>query len=816
MASTLRASAILFILFAELISDLGAQSFSGILLDANTYERLPFGNIVIKNTKRGTTSDIEGRFHIPLLPTDSVLVISYAGYEKREINLLHFTCAQGCTIVLKPTSLLIGEVKVYPGENPALHIIRRIRESRFQNDPENLKSYYYKAYNKIIMGFDTNDLKVIKDSLQPEEVDSFALKAIEFANRQYLFISESVSERRYLNPGRVNETVLATRISGLKNPLFSILATQLQSFSFYRDEFEIFNISLDNPLSKKAENQYFFLIEDTLFDRKDADTVFIISFRPRPGHEHKCMKGLLYIAVPDYAITNVIASPGKEADFSVSIQQYYEKINNRWFPVQLNSDFKIHNFTINGLTVYGSMRSFHRDINLSPGLRLKDFRSVDIRINPDAGEKDSVYWSQFRVHDLTDMERRTYQFNDSVGEVLNLDKRVMWFTAFTDGKLRIKYIDLELNRILSYNVFEGFRTGLGLTTNERFHPRFQIGGFAGYGWRDHIWKYGYQASFRILEPYNMVIGGGYSYDMAEAAQPFFYFIPRRNLLESSARQLYITGWDYVSSVFGFMSWEWTPRLKNILRYNREFRKYGQKYFFINPDKGLLVPTNGFALNLLEYSLEYAPNDIVTETFLGRRRIRTTYPRYYFNFTQSVGNSNHLIHFTKFDARINHRLGRRRVGFLYTELAAGYLIGEAPLGYLYAGKANMYNGDNIRLRQFALADRMSFETMLYNEFLMDSFIHLMLRYDSGSLLFKRKPKRPHIEFVYRALFGGNAQSQLHLEVNNLPPSGIFQEAGVEFNRILSGIGVGIYYRISPSIASPTGGGQSFFLKLTTKQ
>ncbi len=814
MASMHRALAFFVFFGASIIHCLSAQSISGIILDANSNERLPFGNIAVKNTRRGTTSDIEGRFQIRLLPSDSVVVFSYTGYEKLEIDLRHYTCTENCTIFLKPTSLLIGEVKVFPGENPALRIIRLARDNRLQNDPENLQSYYYKAYNKFIMAFDTNDLKVIKDSLKPEELDSFALKAIEFANRQYLFISESVSERRYLNPGKVNETVLATQISGLKNPLFSILATQLQSFSFYRDEFEIFNISLDNPIAKKAENQYLYLIEDTLFDRYDADTVFIISFRPRPGHEHKSMKGLLYIAIPDYAITNVVASPAKEANFSVSVQQHYEKIHGRWFPVQLNSDFKIYNFTINGLTLYGSMRSFHRDIDLSPGLKIKDFRSVDIRINPDAAEKDSLYWSQFRIHELTEMEKRTYRFNDSIGEVLNLDRRFMWLTAFTDGKLRLKYVDLELNRILNYNLFEGFRTGLGFTTNERLHPRLRIGGFAGYGWRDRILKFGYQASYHILEPYNLVIGGGYSYDLAEAAQPSFFFSPKRNLLESAARRLYITGWDYVSSAYAFVSWEWTPRFKNIVRYNREFRKFGREYFFFNPEQGVDLLTNGIALHLLEYSLEFAPNDVVTETFLGRRTVRYTYPRFYLNAIQSFAGEAANVRFTKLDTRVNYRFGRRRVGYLYAEAAAGLVSAPAPVGYLYAGRANLYSGQNNRLRQLALADRLSFETMLFNEFLMDSFIHMMLRYDTWNLFFNRKPKRPHIEFVYRALYGLNSQSDFHFEVNNQPPSGVFHEMGIEINRLLSNLGFGLYYRISPPVDTDLSI-PSFLIKLTTK-
>ncbi|MGK0638863.1 DUF5686 family protein [Schleiferia thermophila] len=810
----MRRAFVLLTCFCFVVLKGASQYFSGTLVDASTGERLPFGHISSSDFKRGVTSDIEGRFAFKLLPQDTVLIISYAGYQRKEIDIRHYTCSSNCVISLKPTPQVLGEVNVFPGENPALRIIRQASSRRKENDPENLESFSYKAYNKFIMSFDTNDLKTITDSLTPDKIDSFALKAIELAGKQYLFLSESVSERRYLRPNKVNETVIASRISGLKNPLFSILATQLQSFTFYKDEFELFNITLDNPLSPKAERQYFYLIEDTLYNLPNADTTFIISFRPRPSHEHKGMKGLLYIATPDYAISNVIASPGKEQNFNVSIQQLYEKIEGRWFPMQLNSDFKILNVAVNGLHLYGRMRSYHSYVNLSPGLKFKDFRSIDIRINPDAAEKDSVFWSQFRVHPLTEMEQRTYEVIDSLGDALNLDRRLLWLKAFTEGKIRVKFIDLELDRILSFNLFEGLRTGIGLSTNERFHPRFTAGGFAGYGWGDRIWKFGYKASYQLYQPYNVVIGAGYSYDMMEAGQPFFAFSTRRNVLESAARKFYATGWDYVSSAFGYAAWEWTPRFKNQIRYVREFRKHGQDYYFYYPEKDIAQFTNGLAIHFLESSMEFAPNDVVTETFLGRQTIRFTYPRYYFTWMQSITSIPGELQFAKLDFKILHRWGRMRTGYLYAEVSGGHVSGGAPYGYLYTGRANLYNGESDRFRRFSLADRSSFETMLFNEYLMDTYLQTFLRYDTRNMLFGRKPNRPHLEVVYRVLYGLQSQADVHFLVNTSAPRGIFQEVGLELNRVLSNLGVGMYYRISP-VNTTMPGMSAFLLKLTNK-
>lgn len=67
--------------------DLFSQQISvkGKVLD-DSGETIPFANILIKNSQKGTTSDINGEFALEVLPTD-VLVASFVGYEPLEITV---------------------------------------------------------------------------------------------------------------------------------------------------------------------------------------------------------------------------------------------------------------------------------------------------------------------------------------------------------------------------------------------------------------------------------------------------------------------------------------------------------------------------------------------------------------------------------------------------------------------------------------------------------------------------------------------------------------------------------------------------------
>ncbi len=62
------------------------QLMKGIVADSATFAPLPHVSIQVKNTGRGTTSDVKGNFGIVATPEDT-LVFSLVGYERLELPL---------------------------------------------------------------------------------------------------------------------------------------------------------------------------------------------------------------------------------------------------------------------------------------------------------------------------------------------------------------------------------------------------------------------------------------------------------------------------------------------------------------------------------------------------------------------------------------------------------------------------------------------------------------------------------------------------------------------------------------------------------
>lgn len=63
-----------------------SQSISGVVMDGEFNEPLPFANVLIKGTTQGTTTDIDGKFQLKTATGTYTLVFSFVGYATTEIS----------------------------------------------------------------------------------------------------------------------------------------------------------------------------------------------------------------------------------------------------------------------------------------------------------------------------------------------------------------------------------------------------------------------------------------------------------------------------------------------------------------------------------------------------------------------------------------------------------------------------------------------------------------------------------------------------------------------------------------------------------
>ena len=135
----------------------GQESIKGCVVDVHSKEPLAFVNIRFNHDPfLVITSDIDGRFSFISKERIHSLNLYYVGYKPKEIQLDAFT-SRTLLIKLEPSNIVLQEIIITAGENPANRIIRKVIENKALNNPENISSFRYLCYNKTIFDFKETD-----------------------------------------------------------------------------------------------------------------------------------------------------------------------------------------------------------------------------------------------------------------------------------------------------------------------------------------------------------------------------------------------------------------------------------------------------------------------------------------------------------------------------------------------------------------------------------------------------------------------------------------------------------------------------------
>ena len=113
----------------------------GEIVSETTGEAIPNVNIHFRGTKIGTTSDANGSYALRVdMQAKAQLVFSAVGYYTQRFEIDPGTMA-GLQVAMREKVATLTEVVVAPNENPALELLRKVRDHRPENDrtlhPEN-------------------------------------------------------------------------------------------------------------------------------------------------------------------------------------------------------------------------------------------------------------------------------------------------------------------------------------------------------------------------------------------------------------------------------------------------------------------------------------------------------------------------------------------------------------------------------------------------------------------------------------------------------------------------------------------------------
>lgn len=795
-----------------------AQDFilKGRVIDSKTKKPLAFVNVLADDSQTGATTDIDGKFIIQTKKNVQSLTLTYVGYKPLNFNVLGENYQKPFTIELESQTFDLSEVVILPGENPAHRIMRKVYENRKKNNPENLRAFTYNSYNKFVFKSDTNKTKPLADSIEfkpkpngnvgirieesenpNDSIDDMNLK--EFLDKSYLFLTETVTKRKYISPNLSNEEVLATKISGISSPLFTMLATQMQSFSFYNNYITILDNSYLNPVSKGSTHYYLFQIEDTNFVAKDS--VFIISFRPRKGRNFDGLKGIIYINTNGYALQNVIAEPFEEqADMMVKIQQKYAFIDQKqWFPVQLNTDLIYKSVNVEGNFLLAEGKSYLKEIEIDPPLKRRRLGINGLEIANDAMKSETdEFWDAYRPDSLTQKELNTYRIIDSLAKEVKLDAKIKFVEALITGKIPLGPIDFHLKHLMGYNDYEGFRLGAGLSTNDKVSKWFSLGGYYAYGFKDKASKYGGNLDFYFDKRKNFTLQFLYKNDLQEAGTYDFTRLGS-NWITDNTRNLYIRNFDKIdfqSVNFKFQTTKYLSGKIALNHYQKKFIEANDYQFSFLNDELQVENIQDFRVTELNLQFRYAFRQEYIRTQNRLIPLASKYPIFWFNIARPIdlGLPNDF-NFTRISAKLQQTFLIKNLGKTTFQIVGGWADGKMPASQQFFGRGTSSKNLSIYVP-------LAFQTMQSNEFLTSRFVNVFLFHDFKSLLLKNEKFEPQIKILTNFAIGdlqnpANHQSLLGEKKRFKTLDKGFWESGLIIDNLVkstfSSIGVGFFYR-----------------------
>lgn len=797
-------SVLVFLLLVRMSSLFGQVTLTGRVLDAKTREPLAFVPVNVSGTREGTLSDIDGRIKLNVAALPVSLRFSYVGYETLELSVAD---AGPFQVLLTQKNTELKAVVVRGEDNPAHRIIRRAYANRRQTDGMRYRSYRYTSYSKTVFDIEL-DSAIVNDTARMAKLDTSQREAYEFSQRQHLLLIESATKKSFIPPANAHEEVLAMRVSGLKDPSLLALTAQTETFSIYDPDIRISEKTYLGPLGPGSPAKYRFNLEDTLY--QGADSVYVISYRPRTGTNFNGLKGLLYINTDGYAVQNVTAEPVERDGFSVRFQQLHERVNGKWFPRQLNTFiyFDRGNVSVNGLAPNGVGRTYLKDIDVDADVARKEVRGPDLAADRMQLRRDDEYWKQWRVDSLDHRDLKTYAVIDSIGDSLNFDAKLKWFSALTTGRLPIGPVDLPLSRILRYNGYEGFRLGLGLATNDKVSRYGNVGGYFAYGFTDKVWKYGGDLTIKPIYGRDLHLRLSYENDVAETGGVSFVGRPVSWLSSETAREFYMNRMHRIERFAGQVLVRASGSLKFWLGTERTQRIDRMGYQFVEPlGEGVTRLRNDFLIGAFTAEIRWAFREKLARLPGRELSLGTKYPIVHVQALRAVkGLWQGEWDLWQVNAMVEKTFRVRLLGNLSVRLLGGIADPRAPMPFLYNLRGTNAQG------QFLIASENVFETMRPNEFLADRYATLHVRHSFGNLLFKKGKFKPVPVLLTSIAVGGLDEPADHRGLAFRSMDQPFVESGLRIDRIFSSLGVGVFYRYG-AYALPVAS-DNFVLKLSS--
>ena len=422
---------ILFLLITTIVQ----SQITGIVKDTSG-QPLPYVNIFIENTYKGTTSNEDGYFELNISKTGNhTVVFQFLGYKTLQKKLEISQFPHAIDVVLEEENINLNEVVIDAKENPANQIIKAAIAKR-QLHLEKLNAYTADFYSKGI-------IRIVDapENFMGQDVGDFD-GALDSTRTGILYLSETMSKIKYLKP-ELFESVTASKVSGNSTGI-SFNSAMDVDFNLYNNTVNI-NNDIISPIADYAFNYYKYKLEGEFYD-DEGHLIHKINIIPKREND-RVFSGSIYIVEDNWALYGIdIQVKGSQiqvlAADTIRIRQNltYDKSEDQWLVRAQTIDF---DYSFLGFKGDGSFVANYTNYILDPESTDRNNKNEILVFEKDANKKEVEFWNNKRPVPLTTEELKDYIRRDSL-------------ETLRSSKTYLDSIDTENNKFKIINLLTGY------------------------------------------------------------------------------------------------------------------------------------------------------------------------------------------------------------------------------------------------------------------------------------------------------------------------------------------------------------------------
>ena len=732
----------------------GQTVVSGTVTDATTHQPLASVSIQFKGSRRGVTSDADGKFTITSDGNVTQIQFSYVGYKPlsknvqagktQTINAELDTAGEVNNVTVKP-----HKVRYRNKDNPAVELIQKVIDNKDSNQTKAYNYASYQQYEKMQVAISNIAEKLQKSKLlhrfsfMLNDKDTTMLEAGRSTIPVYL--EETISQNyQRKDPDKKKQIILADKRvdfggyidnAGIKTYLNYLY----QDINVYDNNILLLNTQFLSPIAGVAPTFYMYTIMDTV--KVDGDSLVKLNFTPRNPAD-LLFRGTMYVTLDGkYAVKKINLTVSKYANLNwvreMHIGQQFQKdsITGRYYLTksEVNADFGLSKNKKAG-GIYGERSISFKNFMTGQPLADSLFDGDAVVRQPQSAATDSFLVNN-RYDTLSASEAKVYKNIDSLVHMKSFRTVAGLIELVSSGYVRTGPVEFgPLAAYYGYNPVEGLRIRFGGRTRVApyFSDRVQLEGYGAYGFKDERWKY-YGGITYSLTNRNL-------FQFPVKYLKFSYLndtrVPGQELQLVNEDNVFLSFTRGINDRFLYNKTyrvEWQNEMKNHFTYTIIYKNWEQEagggLNYSRLENGIKQPVSSITASEVAAEFRWAPGEQFYQGKVYRVPILNNKP--IFRLRLAAGISGFLggeYNYKSIGASIQKRLLLSQLGYIDAVLEGGTTLGKVPYPLLTIHRANQTYAYMIR----------SYNLMNFLEFVSDHYASINLDYKLNGFLLNKIP------------------------------------------------------------------------------